>query len=118
MRAAPQADWIGPIPAPIPAPDHNGAPGPIYRLGMVDRRSLPGRQPRRDIRHRTDLEVLVQREAKAPQLVDVIRIAVQNVEQSSGVAPDDPAMVELKQNVVRTVGELEVAKAMRRDQDE
>jgi hypothetical protein len=85
---------------------------------MVDRRSLPGRQPRRDIRHRTDLEVLVQREAKAPQLVDVIRIAVQNVEQSSGVAPDDPAMVELKQNVVRTVGELEVAKAMRRDQDE
>jgi hypothetical protein len=60
----------------------------------------------------------MQRNAKSPHLVDVIRVAVQNVVQFSGVAPDDPAMVELKQKVVRTVGELEVARAKRHDQDE
>jgi hypothetical protein len=54
----------------------------------------------------------------SPSLLNVIRCAVQQVEQSSGVAPDDPAIVELKQNVARTVGELEVAKAKRQDQDE
>jgi hypothetical protein len=59
----------------------------------------------------------MQGDAKAPQLVDVIRVAVQQVEQSSGVAPDDPAMAELKNKVARTVGELEVAKAKRQDQD-
>jgi hypothetical protein len=60
----------------------------------------------------------MQADAKTPQLLEVIRVAVQQVEQSSGVAPDDPAIVELKNNVVRAVGELEVAKAKRQDQDE
>lgn len=59
----------------------------------------------------------MQRGAQSPQLRDVIRVAVQQVEESSGVAPDDPAIVGLKHNVVRTVGELEVAKAKREDQD-
>jgi hypothetical protein len=57
-------------------------------------------------------------DAKSRQLREVIRVTVQQVEQTSGVAPDDPAIVELKHNVVRTVGELEVAKAKRQDQDE
>jgi hypothetical protein len=56
-------------------------------------------------------------EAKAPRLVGVMRVAVQQVEESSGVASDDPAMVELRLNMVRTVGELEVAKTKRQDQD-
>ena len=60
----------------------------------------------------------MQADARTPQLLEVIRVAVQQVEQSSGVAPDDPAIVELKNNVVRAVGELEVAKARRQDQDE
>ncbi|MGA2217878.1 MAG: hypothetical protein ABSG51_07320 [Terracidiphilus sp.] len=66
----------------------------------------------------TSVEVQMQRDAKSPQLFEVIRVAVQQVEQSSGVAPDDPAIVGLKHNVVRSVGELEVAKAKRRDRDE
>lgn len=57
------------------------------------------------------------RNAKSPELVNVIRVAVRNVEQSSGVALDDPAIVQFKHNVVRTVGELKVAKAKRQDQD-
>ena len=60
----------------------------------------------------------MQADAKSPQILEVIRIAVEKVEQSSGVAPDDPAIVELKNNVARAIGELEVAKAKRQDQDE
>ena len=60
----------------------------------------------------------MQADAKSPQILKVIRIAVEQVEQSSGVAPDDPAIVELKNNVARAIGELEVAKAKRQDQDE
>ena len=55
--------------------------------------------------------------ARSPRLLEVIHVAVQHVEQSSGIAPDDPAIVELKNNVVRAVAELEVAKANRQDQD-
>jgi hypothetical protein len=50
---------------------------------------------------------------ESPCLLNVIRGAVQQVEESSGVGPDDPAIVELKQNVVRTVGELVLTKARR-----
>jgi hypothetical protein len=53
---------------------------------------------------------------ESPNLLNVLRGAVQQVVESSGVAPDDPAIVELKNNMVRTVGELEVAKARRQDQ--
>jgi hypothetical protein len=60
----------------------------------------------------------MQADAKSPQILEVIRSAVEQVEQSSGVAPDDPAIVELKNNVARAIGELEVAKAKRQDQDE
>lgn len=60
----------------------------------------------------------MQADAKSPQILEVIRSAVEQVEQSSGVSPDDPAIVELKNNVARAVGELEVAKAKRQDQDE
>lgn len=59
----------------------------------------------------------MRRDANSSQLFEVIRVAVEQVELSSGVAPDDPAIVELKHSVVRTVGELEVAKARREDQD-
>ena len=57
----------------------------------------------------------MQSNAESPRLIDVIRVAVEQVEQTSGVAPDDPAIVELKQNVVRAVGELELTKAQRLD---
>jgi hypothetical protein len=60
----------------------------------------------------------MQADAKSPQILEMIRVAVQQVEQTSGVAPDDPAIVELKNKVVRAVGELEVAKVKRQDQDE
>jgi hypothetical protein len=52
-------------------------------------------------------------EIDSPSVLKAIRAAVQRVEQSSGIAPDDPAIFGFKQNVVRTVGELKVAKAKR-----
>jgi hypothetical protein len=57
-------------------------------------------------------------DARTPRVVDVMRVAVQQAEESSGVPSDDPAIVELRLNMVRTVGELEVAKAKRQDHDE
>ena len=57
----------------------------------------------------------MQTQAESPRLRKAIRVAIQKVEESSGIAPDDPAMVESKHDVVRTVGELEVAKAKRQD---
>jgi hypothetical protein len=55
----------------------------------------------------------MQSDAESPSLINAIRIAVEQVEQSGDVALDDPAMVELRHNVARTVGELEIAKAKR-----
>ena len=57
-------------------------------------------------------------DARTPRVVDVMRVAVQQAEESSGVPSDDPAIVELRLNMVRTVGELELAKAKRQDHDE
>jgi hypothetical protein len=53
---------------------------------------------------------------KPPRLLKVIRESVHHIEETSGIASDDPAMVELKQNVARTVGDLELAKANRQDE--
>jgi len=58
------------------------------------------------------------RDSESLRLREVIRGAVLQAEESSGVAPDDPAMVELKHSVARAVGELEVAKARRQDEEE
>jgi hypothetical protein len=97
-------------------PPHQITPAP-WSVSL--RRQWAFRQPHCYLQHPTStIEVSLQSDAKSPQLLEVIRVAVKNVEQSSGVAPDDPALVELRQNVVRTVGELEVAKAKRQDQDE
>jgi hypothetical protein len=60
----------------------------------------------------------MQRSAESLNLREAIRVSVQHVEESSGVAPDDPAIVELKQSVVRTVGELELVKAKREEKPE
>jgi hypothetical protein len=43
-------------------------------------------------------------------LVEVLRSTIVQVEQSADLRPDDPAIVELKNSIVRTVAELEIAK--------
>jgi len=54
-------------------------------------------------------------DAKSPRVRKAIRVALENVERSTHLAPDDPAIVELKHKVARIVGELEIAKAKRED---
>lgn len=43
-------------------------------------------------------------------LVEVLRSTIAQVEQNADLHPDDPAIVELKSSIVRTVAELEIAK--------
>jgi hypothetical protein len=43
-------------------------------------------------------------------LVEVLRSTIVQVEQTADLRPDDPAIVELKNSIVRTVAELEIAK--------
>jgi hypothetical protein len=43
-------------------------------------------------------------------LVEVLRSTIAQVEQTADLRPDDPAIVELKSSIVRTVAELEIAK--------
>ncbi len=57
----------------------------------------------------------MQNNVESPRLLNVVLGAVKQVEESAGVAPDDPAVVGLKHSVVRTLSELEVAKANRLD---
>jgi hypothetical protein len=46
----------------------------------------------------------------SPRLVDVVRSTIVQVEQTADLPPDDPAIVELKSSIVRSVTELEIAK--------
>jgi hypothetical protein len=46
----------------------------------------------------------------SPRLVDVVRSTIIQVEQTADLSPDDPAIVELKSSIVRSVTELEIAK--------
>jgi len=46
------------------------------------------------------------------QLINVLRATVVQVEQASGVAPDDPALVELKRIVLHRIADLELAHAV------
>jgi hypothetical protein len=46
----------------------------------------------------------------SPTLVEVLRSTIVRVEQSADLHPDDPAIVELKSSIVRSVTELEIAK--------
>lgn len=49
----------------------------------------------------------------SPRLVEVVRSTIVQVEQTADLRPDDPAIVELKSSIVRSVSELEIAKLQR-----
>jgi len=46
------------------------------------------------------------------QLKNALRATVAQVEQESGVSPDDPALVALKKIVLQRIADLEFAEAM------
>lgn len=45
------------------------------------------------------------------QLVDVLRATLVQVEQTSGVSPDDPALAALRNIVLQRIADLELEKA-------
>ena len=45
------------------------------------------------------------------QLVDVLRATLVQVEQASGVSPDDPALTALRNIVLQRIADLELEKA-------
>ena len=45
-----------------------------------------------------------------PTLIDILRETLQQVEQSAEFGLDDPALIELKHAIVRTIAELEIAR--------
>jgi hypothetical protein len=46
----------------------------------------------------------------SPSLVEILRSTLARVEQSADLSPDDPAVVKLRNLVLRLIAELEVAK--------
>lgn len=49
-------------------------------------------------------------EKVSPNIVEILRSTLARVEQSTDLAPDDPARAELRHLVVRLIAELEVEK--------
>jgi hypothetical protein len=47
------------------------------------------------------------------RLFEVLRSTIVQSEETADLRPDDPAIVELKSSIVRTVSELEIAKLQR-----
>lgn len=44
-------------------------------------------------------------------VVDILRMTLQQLEDASGTLQDDPAMLEVKRQIVRAIADLEIAKA-------
>jgi hypothetical protein len=51
------------------------------------------------------------RPRSTPDLVQLLKETLKRLEQTEELQPNDPALVELKQSIVRTIAELEVAKS-------
>jgi hypothetical protein len=49
----------------------------------------------------------------SPSLLEILRSTLARVEQSADLAPDDPALVQLRRLVLRLIAELEVAKTQK-----
>jgi hypothetical protein len=53
-----------------------------------------------------------------PSLIDILRKTLSQIEQNSEFRQDEPALVDLRRNVARAIGELEVAKSERQESEE
>lgn len=51
----------------------------------------------------------------ARDLIDVLRSTLAQLEKSQDIAPDDPSLVELRNSIVRTIAELEIARLRKAD---
>jgi hypothetical protein len=49
--------------------------------------------------------------AKPDQLIEVLRATILQVEQTSGVSADDPALIALRRIVLQRIADIELAKA-------
>jgi hypothetical protein len=49
-------------------------------------------------------------ETSLPTLAALLRSTLQHLEEAEGIAPNDPAYVELKNSILRSIAELEIEK--------
>lgn len=66
----------------------------------------------RRIRSASNLSMANSREDERslPTLVTLLRSTLQHLEESEGIRPNDPAYVELKGSILRSIAELEIEK--------
>jgi hypothetical protein len=53
--------------------------------------------------------------SRALDLIDLLEEALKRVESVEALSPDDPALLELKRSIVRTIAELEILHQERSD---
>lgn len=46
----------------------------------------------------------------APKLLDLLRSTLEHLENAEGLEHDDPALLEIKASILRSIAELELAK--------
>jgi hypothetical protein len=47
----------------------------------------------------------------SPALIQLLRSTLQRLEESSGLDPDDPKLIEFKNSILRAIAELEVQRS-------
>lgn len=48
--------------------------------------------------------------SKTPTMIEVLRTTLRSLEQSEELHPADPALLELKNSLIRAIGEIELKK--------
>jgi hypothetical protein len=46
--------------------------------------------------------------SSSPMLIELLRSTLRRLEESQGVDPNDPTMIEIKNSILRSITELEV----------
>ena len=84
----------------------------ITRLTIKDgcsNESQTHRPPALTFAHRISLEITVL-QPQTPDLIDLLRQTLEQLERTEDLHPDDPTLIELKRSLVTAIAELKIAK--------
>jgi hypothetical protein len=62
------------------------------------------------LRHRTGYMAYLDCKPASPNLTELLRSTLRRLEQSERLSPDDPALREIKNAILRSIAELELAR--------
>lgn len=68
------------------------------------------RQPALAFRNHLSQEIVVH-QSHTPDLIDLLRQTLKQLEETQDLLPDDPTLVELKRSLVSAIAELRVARS-------